>query len=80
MFGRLVLLLNGTIYVLGMLPSELKRWIYRGENEFIDLTSFKHENNLKDINVENWFRGINHAHLTILDKITSVETPNLIFR
>jgi len=72
MFGRLLLLVNGNIYVLGMLPSELKKWIHRGENEFIDLTSFKHENNLNEIDVEKWFRGNNHAPLTILDKITSI--------
>ena len=62
-----------------MLPCELKRWIYRGENEFIDLTSFKHENNLNDINLENQFRGINHAPLTILDKINAEENPILLF-
>jgi hypothetical protein len=43
MFARLILQVGNKLFILGILPSQIKNWLYKSEKEYVDLVTLKHE-------------------------------------
>lgn len=51
-FAKLILQVGNRIFLIGVLPSELKNWVQKGEKEYVDLFSLKHEDEVEQLNWE----------------------------
>jgi hypothetical protein len=67
MFAKLILQVGNRLFVLGILPSQIKNWLYKSENEYVDLVTLKHEEKLDSIDWKNWYSEGRHPTLSILD-------------
>lgn len=75
MFARLLLQIGDRVFVLGILPSEIKNWLHKSEKEYVDLVTLKHEERIGDINWKNWYSDGRHPQLHILDELITKEKP-----
>lgn len=41
--ARVLLQVGSKVFVLGVLPSEARHWLHKGEKECVDLLTLKHE-------------------------------------
>ena len=50
LFAKLILQVGNRVFLMGVLPSELKNWVQKGDKEYVDLFSLKHEDEVEDLN------------------------------
>jgi hypothetical protein len=79
-FAKLILQVGNRIFLMGVLPSELKNWVQKGEKEYVDLFSLKHEDEVEQLNWDQWFNGPRHPKLHILDQIQLEESPQIVYK
>jgi hypothetical protein len=79
-FARALLQVGGRLFVLGVLPNEIRNWFHKGEKECVDLLTLKHEDDVASLDWREWYAGSRHPKLHILDQIDTVLTPELLYR
>jgi hypothetical protein len=78
-FTRLLLAINKQVFLLGLLPQQLKKHIKMGDSQYIDLVHFKHEQSLEELDYEQWYQDYRHPQLHIVESVTLKERVELLF-
>lgn len=78
--ARLLLQVGPRMFVLGVVPSEARHWLHKGEKECVDLLTLKHEDEVESLGWRGWFAGDRHPKLHILDQLDVNTKPELLFK
>jgi hypothetical protein len=64
-----VLQVGNRIFILGVIPNEIRNWFHKGEKEYVDLLTLKHEDEVASLDWKAWYAGSKHPKLHILDQV-----------